>query len=494
MTYEEGLFNAMDTVVCQGSIFQQTAEVIVLGHYEEETLDERLAPLLEVSDFQGKAKETLLLYPRGAIPAKRAVLVGLGKRQEMTLNGIRQFGAQARHVAQKHQLNEFHVELPIISDMALEDCLYALVEGAELANYQTAGYKSVQTPEESHMIERMTIMTEAEMKKEIADYCIFQAQVIAEGTNFARSLANMPGNTLSPAHLANTAVLLTNHYDLEVTVLKGKELEHFGGLLAVGKGSVHPPQFIIVEYGTAQEDIPTICLVGKGITFDSGGISIKSAEKMDEMKMDMSGAATVLGTMQTIALIKPPIHVVGLISAAENMPSGSAYRPGDLIKTLSGKVVEVLNTDAEGRIVLADALYYAQRYKPQAIIDIATLTGAIVVALGPHAIGMMGNDQPLMDRLIRSGTITHERVWQLPLWNEYKEMIKSDIADIKNIGKSGGGSITAAAFLAAFVGEYAWAHLDIAGTAWTEKPAYDYIVKGATGVGVRLLTHLLQGW
>ena len=247
-----------------------------------------------------------------------------------------------------------------------------------------------------------------------------------------------------------------------------------------------------MEYGEASEGRPTICLVGKGITFDSGGLSLKPPDAMETMKSDMGGAAAVFGAMQVVAELKLPLHVVGLVCAAENMPSATSYRPGDIVTTLSGKTVEVLNTDAEGRIVLADGLFYAQRYKPNAIVDLATLTGAIIIALGSHASGMMGTSQAIMDRLSRAGEATAERVWELPLWDEYREMIKSQVADIKNIGGRPAGSITAAAFLAEFVGDYPWAHLDIAGTAWVDRPAKPYESHGGTGVGVRLITEFLR--
>ena len=248
----------------------------------------------------------------------------------------------------------------------------------------------------------------------------------------------------------------------------------FGGILAVGKGSEHEPRFIVMEYGEAEKGKPTICLVGKGLTFDSGGLSLKPAEAMETMKSDMGGAAAVFGAMQVAAELKLPLHVVGLVSAAENMPSSNAYRPGDVVKSLSGKTIEVINTDAEGRIILSDALFYAQRYKPDAIVELSTLTGAVIIALGSHATGMMGTDQALMDRLSKAGEASGERVWQLPLWEEYHQMVKSEIADLKNIGGRPAGSITAGAFLAAFVGDVPFAHLDIAGTAWADQPTRPY--------------------
>jgi leucyl aminopeptidase len=238
----------------------------------------------------------------------------------------------------------------------------------------------------------------------------------------------------------------------------------------------------------------TVCLVGKGITFDTGGISIKPADQMDLMKMDMGGAAAVLGAMQALGELQLPVHVVGLIASAENMPSSTAFKPGDILKTLSGKTIEVLNTDAEGRIVLADALFYAQRYQPAAIIDLATLTGAIMVALGPHAIGLLSNNDELARRVIEAGEATGERAWQLPLWDAYREMVKGDYGDVRNSVGRQGGAITAGAFLDAFVGGYPWVHLDIAGTAWTDAKPRGYNPKGATGVGVRLLIQLLRDW
>jgi leucyl aminopeptidase len=297
--------------------------------------------------------------------------------------------------------------------------------------------------------------------------------------------------------LGQVAEALGTQHGLTVTVLGPDELKEqgFGGILAVAQGSAQPPRFIILEHGAEHIGAPTLVFVGKGITFDTGGISIKPAEKMDDMKMDMGGAAAVLGALQVAASLKVPLHVIGLISSAENMPSSTAYRPGDIITTLSGKTVEVLNTDAEGRIVLADALTYAQRYYPQAVVDLATLTGAIMVALGPHAIGAMGTSTDVLERLSRAGQASGERVWELPLWDEYREMVKSEIADLRNTGGSRfGGAITAAAFLDAFATGMPWVHLDIAGTAWVDRATKPYLSRGATGVGVRLLAQLMRDW
>jgi leucyl aminopeptidase len=311
----------------------------------------------------------------------------------------------------------------------------------------------------------------------------------------ARDLENAPGNEIYPETLAATAQQSVKKYGYRCEVWDKKKIETmgFGGLLAVNSGSTRPPRFIILEYNAGRKDLETVVLVGKGITFDSGGISIKPASGMAEMKMDMSGAAAVIGTLEASARLKLPVHLVGLIPTTENMPSGSSMRPGDIITHYGGKTSEVDNTDAEGRLILADALAYAEKFKPSAVIDLATLTGAVVVALGHHATGMFGNDDELMARLKEAGDKSFERVWQMPLFDEYEKQIKSDIADVKNVGGRWAGAITAAWFLKKFIGDYKWVHLDIAGTAILEDEL-PYSPKGGSGVGVRLLTEMLKNW
>jgi leucyl aminopeptidase len=451
--------------------------------------------LLEHDDFQGKAGQTLLLYPRGALPARRLLLVGMGERAALNAEHIRQAGARAAHKAHEIKLGSFAMNLPHCNDLSVSEVARALTEGIELALYRYLEHKSNLSPDEQHRLEHVALAVAEEHEATLQG--MQTGQNMAQGVIRARNLANAPGNILTPARMAEIAQEIGARSQMQVTVFGPDELEQqgFGGVLAVGKGSTQTPRFIIMEHGTPAADLPTICLVGKGITFDTGGISLKPGADMDKMKMDMGGAAAVLGAMQVVGDLRLPLHVVALISAAENMPGGNAFKPGDVIRTLSGKTVEVLNTDAEGRIVLADALWYAQRYQPRAVVDIATLTGAMSIALGPHAVGVMGNNQELIDRLSQSGERTGERVWQLPLWDEYREMVKSEIADVRNTGGSRkAGSITAAAFLDAFVGEYAWAHLDIAGTAWNEGPAKPYQTHGATGIGVRLLVQMLMDW
>ncbi len=481
----------MEITVHQGTVLQETAPLVVLAVWEDEALPDPVATLLEADDFRGQPHQTVLLYPRGALPARRLLLLGLGKRSAATSDILRQAAAQAGQKAHDLQLTSFAMNLPLVETISPVSAAQALVEGVELGLYRYLEYKSSPSAEQTHRVEQVRLLLEAPI--DAAQRGVTAGQAVARGVLLARDLANGPGNAVTPTRLGEVAQEVGKRHGMQVTVLGPEELtaQGFGGILAVGQGSAQPPRFIIMEHGSAGNG-PTICLVGKGITFDTGGISIKPAEKMDDMKMDMGGAAAVLGAMEVVGALNLPLHVVGLIGSAENMPGGNAYKPGDIIKTLSGQTVEVLNTDAEGRIVLSDALFYAQRYQPQAVVDLATLTGAVVVALGNHATGLMGNNQELADRLIRAGETTAEPVWQLPLWDAYRDMMKSEIADLKNVAGRQGGAIMAAGFLAAFVGEYPWVHLDIAGTAWTEKATRAYQTRGATGVGVRLLTQMLR--
>lgn len=311
---------------------------------------------------------------------------------------------------------------------------------------------------------------------------------VAEGVTLARELANRPANHCTPSHLAQEARQLSKSWGLKVQVLERKDAEKLGmgSFLAVAQGSEQPPKFLVLQYQGGGAKSPPVVLVGKGITFDTGGISLKPAAEMDEMKFDMGGAASVLGTLRAIAQIKPKINVVGLIPACENMPSGRAVKPGDVVKSMSGQTIEILNTDAEGRLILCDALTYAERFKPAAVIDIATLTGACVIALGHHRSGMYSTDEALASDLLRSGDETGDLCWRMPLDEEYDEALKSNFADVANVGGRAGGSITAAMFLKRFASKYPWAHLDIAGTAWKSGAA-----KGGTGRPVSLLTQFL---
>jgi leucyl aminopeptidase len=483
----------MNVTVAYGDALRLETPLLALTTWEDESLPAQVAALVEDGDWNGKFKQLLLLYPRGGLPARRVLLVGLGKRGAITANRLREAAAVAARRARELKVDQYSADLPAAEGLALADAAQALTEGALLGLYRFQHYKTNLGSDDRHAIAELSLVSS--INDDAIQRGVAIGEVVARGVALARDLANGPGNDITPTVLGAEAQVLGERTGIQVTVLGPEELKQqgFGGILGVAQGSHQPPRFIIMEHGAGTTGVPTVCLVGKGITFDTGGISIKPAESMDNMKMDMGGAAAVLGAMQIIGELNLPLHVVGLISAAENMPSGTAYRPGDIIKTLSGKTIEVLNTDAEGRIVLADALFYAQRYNPDGIIDLATLTGAIAVALGPHAIGVMSNNDGLCERVLRAGESSGEQAWRMPLWAPYQEMVKSDIADVKNAAGRYGGAITAAAFLSNFVGDYPWVHMDIAGTAWVDKPTA-YAPKGATGIGVRLLVQALRDW
>ncbi len=481
----------MEINVKTGNLLDEASDLGVLATFEDTALPAQVASLLEPADFSGKAGQTLLLYPRGAIAPKRLLLVGLGKREKLNAEGIRRVSATAVKEAQKLQVAAITIGVTVELPLEPEVTAQAFAEGIELGDYRFARYFTGLTAEQNFEVKRATVFTRTDQRTSAG---AATGQTIARGVCFAHDLVNGPGYAMTPAALGNEAISLGERLGLKVTVLNMSQLveQGFGGILAVGKGSANEPRFIVMEYGKGSERTPTICLVGKGLTFDSGGLSLKPADAMETMKSDMGGAAAVFGAMQAAAELKLPLHLVGLVSAAENMPSSNAYRPGDIVKTLSGKTIEVLNTDAEGRIILSDALYYAQRYNPAAIVELSTLTGAIIIALGSHATGMFSTSQELADKLSHAGEVSGERVWQFPMWPEYHEMVKSNIADLKNLAGRPAGSITAATFLAAFVGDYPFVHLDVAGTAWVDRPVKSYDSHGGTGVGVRLVTEFLR--
>jgi len=481
--------------VTSGDPLTTETSLLIIALWEDDPLPPPLSGSIEPGDWSGTFKQTQLLYPRGAIPARRVLLLGLGKRAPVDVDRVREVAAVGVQRARDLGVDHYAFALPVTVEVAPASIAEAIAEGSILGDYRFLAYKTDLKPEERRELKELTLLATPESADEAVRGATIGG-VVARGVNLARELANRPGNELNPARLADRARELAATYNLPITVFGPTELrEHgFGGILGVGQGSANEPRFIAIEYGAQYADAPAICLVGKGMTFDSGGLSIKPAENMDAMKMDMSGAAAVLGALQAIAELQLPLRVIGLIGSAENMPGAAAYRPGDILTTLSGKTVEVLNTDAEGRIVLADVLAYARRYNPTAMIDLATLTGAVGVALGPHAIGLMANDDALAQRLLRAGEAAGERAWQLPLWQPYKEMVKSEIADVRNSTGRQGGAITAAAFLSNFVGDCPWAHLDIAATAWTDAKPKAYNPKGATGAGVRLLLQALRAW
>jgi leucyl aminopeptidase len=494
------LKNAKADVACtflfeDKKLFEEKMSVL------KKTVRNRLDPLLDTKDFKGKEDETVVLYTEGRIAARRLMLVGLGEAKKLTLEKIRRAAATAAKKTQSLKLRSLGVEFPEATTItatvkeSVQDIAQALTEGASLALYRFDKYFTEKKEKETKVTRFTLLSDDTKELKEIRRGVQF-AQVIAEATCFARDLENAPSNEIYPESLAEAARQSGKKYGFKANALEKKQIEKLGmgGLLAVNQGSMKPPRFIILEYGENYSgSAGTIVLVGKGVTFDTGGISIKPSSGMSEMKMDMSGAAAVIGTLEAVARLKLPVHLVGLIPATENMPSGSAVKPGDIVRHYGGKTSEVDNTDAEGRLILADALGYAEKYKPDAVIDLATLTGACVVALGHFATGMMGNDEKLMDGLKKAGEKTYERIWPLPLYEEYEKLIKSDVADVKNVGGRWGGAITAGMFLKKFVRDYKWVHLDIAGTAILEE-AQEYTPKGGSGIGVRLLLEFLRSW
>ncbi|MDT8422108.1 MAG: leucyl aminopeptidase, partial [Desulfuromonadales bacterium] len=361
------------------------------------------------------------------------------------------------------------------------------------ASYRYDRFLGEEARESRKLPKSVSLLINSARGKQDCESALERAQKICRAVMLARDLVNTPGNIKSPVYLAEQAQAAADQSTLQCKILGQDELTEkgFGALLGVAQGSVREPLLIVLEHHGAQKSDAPIVLVGKGVVFDAGGISLKPADKMDEMKMDMAGGAAVIGAMLAAALLEIPVNLVGIVPAVENLPSGTAYRPGDILTSLSGQTIEVLNTDAEGRLILADALTYAKRYAPEMVIDLATLTGACIIALGHHATAVLGNDQQLVQSLLTAGEESGERLWQLPLWDDYDAQIKSNVADVKNTGGRPAGTITAAAFLKKFAKDFRWAHLDIAGTAWRDQNQ-PYIPKGGTGVGVRLLIAFLQ--
>ncbi len=453
---------------------------------------------IELNKFTGKEKQILSFYSEKRIRAPRVILVGIGPTSTCTLERYRRAAAAAIKLAQSLFIRTLAFSSPINADEHQQfsdfERAYALTEGSILALYKYEKYITKKETPASHITQVILLMPDKEKEKEIKKG-VREATAICSATCFARDLENAPPNEIYPETLAERAKESAKLYGYGITVWDKKQIERagFGGLMAVNSGSNRPARFIKMEYNGNRTDGRTVVLVGKGVTFDAGGISIKPASGMSEMKMDMSGAAAVIGTMQAASVLKLPVRLVGLVPATENLLGGSAMRPGDIIKHYGGLTSEVDNTDAEGRLILADALAYASTLKPDLVIDLATLTGACVVALGQHATGMMGNDVETMASLKKAGERTYERVWELPLFEEYEKQIKSDVADVKNVGGRWAGAITAALFLKKFVGDYKWVHLDIAGTAILEEPL-PYSPKGGSGVGVRLLVEFLKSF
>jgi leucyl aminopeptidase len=443
--------------------------------------------LYDAGEFSGKSLEFAILHRPGGLKAKRLVLAGGGKRGGFNPAELRKLsGAMLRALKPKGVRS---IVLALDEPFRSDDFAAAAVEGALLGDLEANRYKTDPKKNEKQ-VTSFSVLGGSQAAVE-------RGRILAEAQNFSRSLANEPANVLTPTRLAESARELAAAYGLECEILDQDRMRQLGmgALLGVAQGSAEPPAMIILHHKPAAKPSSKdhLGLIGKGVTFDTGGISIKPAEGMEHMRFDMSGGAATLGAMRAIAQLKPAIPVTGIIPAVENMPGSRAQRPGDIVTSLAGKTVEVLNTDAEGRLILIDALTYAQRLGCTHLVDAATLTGSIVVALGYVNIGAFTNNQPFLDKLMAAAKAEGEKMWQMPIDEEYKEALKSDFADLHNIGGRPGGSVTAAMFLKDFVNDLPWVHLDIAGTAWLEE-SKPYLAKGASGVGVRTFVRLAQNW
>jgi len=494
----------MEVKVVSGDIAKLKLDAIIVNLFEgvetpagatgavDQALGGLIAQLIAEGEIKGKLNEVTLIHSMGKVAATRVVVAGLGKEKELTLSKVRGVIAEAcrslRKVGAKRVGTIAHGAG--LGGIDAEKSAQAVTEGAILGLYT---FRRHQTKEpEQKEIEELLIVERDEAKLAELERGCAKGRILAEATNLARDMANEPANYMTPTEMAETAKKVAQDYGLECQVLEQEDMERLGmgALLGVARGSKQRPKFIVLSYKGGDPSKSTLGLIGKGITFDSGGISIKPSEGMGDMKGDMAGGAAVIAAMRAIGELKPKVNVTALVPATENLPDGAAIKPGDILRAMNGKTIEVVTTDAEGRLILADALCYARELGLSPLVDVATLTGACHIALGDFCTGAFGNNQEVVDKVIKAGEEAGECIWQMPMYEEYKELNKSDVADIKNSGGRWGGAITGAQFLAEFVGETPWVHLDIAGTSRAEKDR-TYLVKGATGVAVRTLVNFI---
>jgi leucyl aminopeptidase len=433
-------------------------------------------------EFRGRQNEVLLIPAPEDIKPERVLLVGLGKQQDISAEKVRQAGGRAAAYLRVMGMEKATLSTKLLSSLSISAAVF--LEGFLLGHYTVKKYTE---EKDKKSIGTVVLLSAAskELKKEL-----IRTETVSSSVCFARDLVNAPANDMTPSHLAKAALHLKNK-KLSVKVLEKKDAEKLGmwSYLSVARGSKEPPKFIVLDYKGA--DGPPLVIIGKSITFDSGGLSLKPSDGLEKMKYDMAGGAAVLGVMKAVSELIMPVHLIAILPATENLIGSAASRPGDVVRAIDGKSVEIISTDAEGRMTLADAIGYAKRLRPKAIIDIATLTGACSIALGNVTIAMMGNNRGLLEKMTQSGHNVYERVWEMPLYEEYKEYIKSDIADLKNTGGRSGSLLSSASFLYEFAGDIPWVHLDIAGTAWLEKEK-PYTPKGASGIGVRLIIDFIK--
>jgi leucyl aminopeptidase len=453
-----------------------------------------LRKLAKSGELTGKTLEFTLVHAPAGLKAARLLLVGAGKREQFNGETLRKIaGAALRYLKAK---SVKQIAFLVREKDATEESAQVVVEGLLAANFESDKYKTDKKNDKS--VDTLALAGYSDAERAAGEKGLARGRVIADAQNFARDLVNEPSNKLTPKMLAEKAEAMAREAGLAVDILDEKKIADLkmGALLSVAQGSVEPPRMIVVTYTppNLRPGAPVIALVGKAVTFDTGGISIKPADGMEKMKYDMAGGATMLGAIRALAALKPAVKVICVVPSTENMPGGKAQKPGDIQTAMSGKTIEVLNTDAEGRLILADAITYAKQLGATHIVDAATLTGAIVVALANINVGVFGSDQPWTDKLLASAKATGEKMWQMPIDDEYREFIKGSVADIQNIGSGkGGGAITGAMFIKEFAGDTPWIHLDIAGTAWNDD-AKPWLAKGPTGVALRTLVHLVMSY
>ena len=499
----------MDVTVVSGDISTTEADVVAVNLFEgvtqpggatgavDRALDGAISRLIELGDIRGKAGERTIIHTFGKLAAPRVLVAGLGKAAEFDVRAVRNLSAEIARACRKPGVT--HVATIAhgagVGGLDPAECARAVAEGAILGAYRFLRYKAEPEEDDRAELERLTIVEHDAAR--VADMAegARQGAVLAEAANLARDLANEPANALSPAELAARAEAVARAGGLEFEAMEREEMERrgMGSLLSVARGSAQPPKLVRMGYKGRGDEGYDLALVGKGITFDTGGISIKPAAGMEAMKADMTGAASVIAAMQAIAALRPKADILALAPCTENMPGGNASRPGDVVAAMNGTTIEILNTDAEGRLVLADGLCYARELGARHLVDVATLTGAIGIALGEQCYGLMTNDDALARRVEAAAEAAGERSWRLPTFKEYAEQLKSDVADVKNVGGRPAGSITAAKFLERFVDKTPWVHLDIAGVDMASKDR-GWITKGASGQAVRALVHLALGF
>jgi leucyl aminopeptidase len=461
---------------------------------EEAGVQQAAAPFLSTEEFSSSINETLLLHAPQALKAKRMLLVGLGKAAKATAHDVRKAAGTAIRFAKPRKLRELAITIPAGAAFDAAAVTRAIVEGAIVADFDPDTYKS---DRKDQSIQSLTVIASPELDQKAVEAGYKEGIIVAESQNFTRFLVNEPGNRMTPTILGQKAAEMSREFGLKCEVFGAEKLHELkmGAFWSVTQGSEEPPALIVMTYEpeNAPANGPVLGLVGKGITFDTGGISIKPSDNMEKMKYDMAGGAAMIGAMRAIAQLKPAVKVIGIVTAAENMPSGKAQKPGDVQIAMSGKSIEIINTDAEGRLVLADGLAYAKQLGATHLIDAATLTGAVAVALGQINAGVFANDEDTFQHFSTALATSGERFWRLPLEEEYRDLIRSDIADIKNTGGRYGGAITAAMFLKEFAEDTPWLHLDIAGLAWLDETK-PWIAKGPTGVGVRSIVEWVRSY